>query len=95
MVGTEIELFSRIADLAAEIAEEATESDNKHKKDDAAGSDLDDCSLGSFAARFLHWAVRFGDLVEVFKTIHKSIVPYKRKKPLNPYYSINGKIFLI
>ena len=74
LVGARVELFSGVPNFATKIAKEATESDNEDKKDDAASGDFDNCSLGDVTGGLFYRAVGFGDLIQVFKAIHKHII---------------------
>ena len=67
---------SGVSDFATKIAKETTESDDENKKDDAASGDFDNCSLGDVARGLFYRAVGFGDLIQVFKAIHKHIITY-------------------
>lgn len=70
-------MLGGVSDFAAKIAKEATESDDKDEKDDAASGDFDNCSLGDVAGGLFYRAVGFGDLIQVFKAIHKDIIAYR------------------
>lgn len=76
LVGARVELLSGVSNFATEIAKETTESDDEDKKDDAASGDFDNCSLGDVAGGLFYRAVGFGDLIQVFKAIHKHIITY-------------------
>ena len=69
-------MLGGVSDFATKIAKETTESDDENKKDDAASGDFDNCSLGDVARGLFYRAVGFGDLIQVFKAIHKHIITY-------------------